>query len=105
MHGELAVGTTITYAFRGRSTAVAITGYEPRRYLEISGSEKSYVMRESIALEADDASTTVSMTMSFEPTAAWARLVAPLFAPFAGIVLGRSLGRSLGALRREAEGA
>jgi hypothetical protein len=105
VHGELAVGTTITYAYRGRSAAVTLTAYELQRCVAITGSEKSYVMRESIALDADDTATTVSITMGFEPTATWARFVAPFFVPFAGVVLGRSIRRSLRALRREAEGA
>lgn len=105
VHGELDVGTKITYTYRGRSVAVTLTAYEHERLVEIAGSEESHGMRESIALHADDAATEVSITMGFEPTARWARLVAPLFVPFTGVLLGRGLRRSLHALRRASEGA
>jgi carbon monoxide dehydrogenase subunit G len=105
VHGDLAVGATVTYTYRGRSVAVTLTQYQHARLVEIAGSEKSYDMRESIALDADDTATKVSIAMGFEPTATWARLVAPLFAPFRGLVLGRSLRRSLHALRRATEDA
>jgi uncharacterized protein YndB with AHSA1/START domain len=105
VHGELAVGTTITYRYRGRGVAVTLTRYQPTTLVEIAGSEKSYELRESIALNAGDGATTVSITMGFEPTATWTRLVAPLFVPLKGVVLGRSLRRSLHALGHTAEAA
>jgi uncharacterized protein YndB with AHSA1/START domain len=104
-HGELAVGTTITYRYRGRSVTVTLTRYERATVVEIAAAEKSYELRESIALEADETATTVSITMGFEPTATWARLVAPLFVPLKGVVLGRSIQRSLRALKQTAEAA
>jgi uncharacterized protein len=104
IHGETAVGTTITYTYRGRRAAVTITEFERERLVEIAASEKSYEMRESIALVADDEATEVSIEMRFEPTAMWSRLVAPLFIPIKGVLLGRDLRRSLHALRRAAEG-
>jgi carbon monoxide dehydrogenase subunit G len=101
--GVLAVGTTITYRHRGRRVSVILTAYDDERLVEIAGSGRSYEMHESVALAPDDDATDVSMTMGFEPTAWWTRLLAPLVVPFKGLLLGRGMRRTVHALRRAAE--
>lgn len=104
VHGELAVGCAITYTYRGRPVEVTLSAYEDERLLEIRATEKSYVMREAIALDDEDGSTCATITMGFRPTAWWGKLVAPLLVPFRGLVLGRGMRGSLRALRRATEG-
>jgi hypothetical protein len=103
VHGELVVGTAITYTHRGRSVRAPLTAYEHERAIKVADSEESYEVRESTRLAEDEVTTMVSTTMDAEPTAWWARLVAPLVIPFKGIVLGRGSRRSLLALQRAAE--
>ena len=103
VQGDLAPGALITYTYRGRPVSVTLSALERERLLEIAGLEKHYEMRERIVLEADDGSTKVSISMAFEPTARWARVVAPLAVPFKGVLLGRALRRSLRALQTAVE--
>jgi uncharacterized protein YndB with AHSA1/START domain len=105
VHGDLAMGTAISYSYRGRRADVTISAYEHERLLEIAGSETSYEMRESVALKGINSGTHVSITMGFEPTVWWARIIAPLVSPLKSVLLGRELRRSLLALQRAAEGA
>ncbi len=101
--GELGVGTTVSYKWRGNDVSATVSAYEVGRRIGIESEEKSYDFHESISLHSTGRTTEVTFVMGFDPTGWWASSLAVLLFPVKGVLLGRPLKRELRTLKKTAE--
>lgn len=103
--GTPAVGARMTFSFRGNPQDTRMSVYEPERALGFTSSQSRYDFAESFTLEPQGDATTVTMTMSFQPTTWWMKAFSVLLVPIKGFALGSSLKKELRALKERLEGA
>ncbi len=96
--GAITVGTVLEFRWKGRAVRSEITQYEAGRVIAFAQSQASYDFREAFTVEAVDGGTRVSVTMGFEPTVLWMKIVAALATPLKGPLMSGPLKKALGAL-------
>lgn len=101
--GGMAIGSQVTYKYRGTPTHPTIAAYEAGRTIGIQSSEDRYEFAETITLSPKGEQTEVSFTMGFQPTVWWMKLMAVALAPFRSTVLGRGMRKSMQSLKKAVE--
>lgn len=101
--GEFGAGSVVSYTWRGNWQRANVSRFDPGRSWEIRSSEQNYDFHEDITIESVEAGTQVTLTMGFDPTVWWVRVLSVLLLPVKRWVLGRPLRKELSALKTAVE--